>query len=156
MASAGGDKTCFLWDVSSGRVIRRFQGHTQRVNSIKFNPDGTLLMSGSYDKTVQIWDLRSHTRDPLQILTDFRDSVSSLSLTRTEIIVSSVDGCVRVYDIRAGRMHADNVCPEGVVSITTSYDQRCMLSTCLDSSLCLSEISSGNCLQTYRGCVIVI
>jgi mitogen-activated protein kinase organizer 1 len=151
MVSAGGDKICFLWDVSSGRVIRRFQGHTQRVNSVKFNPDGTLLFSGSYDKTVQIWDMRSHTREPLQILTDFRDSVSSLALTRTEIIASSVDGCVRVYDIRAGRMHADNVCSAGVVHVTASYDQRCMLSTCLDSSLYLSEIASGNSLQTYRG-----
>jgi mitogen-activated protein kinase organizer 1 len=26
-ASGGGDKSAFLWDVSTGKVIRRFQGH---------------------------------------------------------------------------------------------------------------------------------
>lgn len=152
MASGGGDKTCFLWDVSSGRVIRRFQGHNQRVNAIKFNAEGTLLFSGSYDKSVQIWDLRWHTRDPLQTLTDSRDSVTALSLTRTEIIVSSVDGCVRVYDLRTGRVHTDHVSPAaGVVYAAVSYDHRCILSACLDNTLCLSEISSGRCLQTYSG-----
>lgn len=31
LASCGGDKQVFLWDVSTGRIIRRFRGHDSEV-----------------------------------------------------------------------------------------------------------------------------
>mmetsp|Transcript_27065 Transcript_27065/g.38547 ORF Transcript_27065/g.38547 Transcript_27065/m.38547 type:complete len:128 (+) Transcript_27065:104-487(+) len=35
--SGGVDKTCFLWDVASGRVIRRILAHVHTINSVKIN-----------------------------------------------------------------------------------------------------------------------
>ena len=32
--SAGVDKTCFLWDVASGKVIRRIQAHVHTINAV--------------------------------------------------------------------------------------------------------------------------
>mmetsp|Transcript_12170 Transcript_12170/g.18379 ORF Transcript_12170/g.18379 Transcript_12170/m.18379 type:complete len:320 (-) Transcript_12170:135-1094(-) len=149
--SGGGDKTAFLWDVSSGRVIRRFQSHSQRINTVHMNVDGTLLFTGSYDKQLHIWDLRSHNREPLQVLTDFKDSVTCVQHTRTQILASSVDGYVRTYDLRIGQMHSDSVCSEGVVYVKPSYDMNCALSTCLGGTLKLTEIRSGRLLQSYTG-----
>ena len=48
--SCGEDKAAFLWDVSSGSVVRRFQGHEQRVNSCCFSADGGVFFTASYDK----------------------------------------------------------------------------------------------------------
>ena len=42
-ASCGGDKVCFMWDISSGKVMRRFQGHTQRINAVQMNEEASLL-----------------------------------------------------------------------------------------------------------------
>ena len=61
-ASAGDDRSFFLWDVTSGNVIRRFQGHSQKVNSLAMNVDGTVLITASNDQTVKCWDLRSNNR----------------------------------------------------------------------------------------------
>jgi len=55
IASCGGDRQVFLWDVGTGNPIRRFKGHDSRVNCLAFNQDNSVLVSGSYDKTVKIW-----------------------------------------------------------------------------------------------------
>jgi mitogen-activated protein kinase organizer 1 len=47
-----------------------------RLNCCELGPGDDVLVTGSYDKTVKIWDLKSHARTPIQTLSDFRDSVT--------------------------------------------------------------------------------
>lgn len=49
-ASCGEDKAAFLWDVSTGAVVRRMQGHEQRINACCFSTKGSVLFTASYDK----------------------------------------------------------------------------------------------------------
>jgi COMPASS component SWD3 len=43
-----------------GRLGSVRPGHSNRVFSIKFNPDDeNILLSGGWDNTVQIWDIRA-------------------------------------------------------------------------------------------------
>ena len=59
----------------------------QKVNCVKFNqPDSTVIISGSYDATVRCWDCRSRSLEPIQILDDAKDSVSSLAVSQHEIL----------------------------------------------------------------------
>jgi WD40 repeat protein len=50
------DCTVTLWEVSSGKELRRFEGHTGRPDSVAFSPDGRYGLSGG-DKTIRMWDL---------------------------------------------------------------------------------------------------
>ena len=43
-------------------------------------------MSGSYDSTVRIWDTKSRNMEPVQILDEAKDSVTSLHVSEHEIL----------------------------------------------------------------------
>jgi WD40 repeat protein/serine/threonine protein kinase len=45
-----------LWDVRRGRRVRRLPGHRRLINSLAYSPDGSLLLSGSKDHTVRLWE----------------------------------------------------------------------------------------------------
>src|SRR5208282_5306230 len=38
--SGSGDHTARLWDLATGREIRKFEGHSGEVSSVAFSPDG--------------------------------------------------------------------------------------------------------------------
>ena len=56
--SVGGDRAAYVWDVSTGRIIRRFTGHDARVNAVGLNVDATVVVTGGYDTKIRFWDLR--------------------------------------------------------------------------------------------------
>ena len=42
-------------DVSKFQCLKTLKGHSDIVNSVAFSPDGTKIISGSWDKTIKIW-----------------------------------------------------------------------------------------------------
>lgn len=54
-----------------------------------------------------MWDCKSQQRMPIQVLDDARDSVTCLVIRGHEVIVGCVDGNVRSYDVRKGKLTAD-------------------------------------------------
>ena len=45
-ASSGGDRSVFLWDVTTGATIRRIAGHMGKINVVEFNEDASVVASG--------------------------------------------------------------------------------------------------------------
>lgn len=149
-ASCGGDRTVFVWDVTSGQVLRRLTGHEQRVNCVRYGPDCACLVSASYDKSVRCWDLRSRNAAPIQILDGAADSVSAVEVGEHEIIAGSIDGTVTTFDLRKGDALRDTLGPP-VGHVTLSGDHNCLLCATLDSRLRLLDKSSGTVLCEYLG-----
>jgi WD40 repeat protein len=58
VASAGEDSAVKIWDSHTGKLVHSFRGHTGLVSSLAFSPKGRLLVSGSRDHTVKVWDLK--------------------------------------------------------------------------------------------------
>ena len=44
---------------ATGKVIAVLRGHDNWVHSAAFSPDGTRVVTASYDKTARLWDVGS-------------------------------------------------------------------------------------------------
>jgi WD40 repeat protein len=54
-------------------VLQTLEGHEGWVEAVTFSPDGQLLVSGSRDNTVKLWD--ATTGELYQTLEGYSDSV---------------------------------------------------------------------------------
>ena len=53
-------KICFtahIWDTETDKCIINLEGHTDWVRTVYFSPDGTKIVTASYDRTAKIWDI---------------------------------------------------------------------------------------------------
>jgi WD40 repeat protein len=46
-----------LWDAQTGKGLRVFGSHRDKIHAICFSPDGTRIASASRDFTIRIWDV---------------------------------------------------------------------------------------------------
>jgi len=80
-------------------------GHTSYVYSQDFSSDGTLLVSGSHDKTVKLWDVQ--TGGVIKILSGHTSLVLAVSISAdcTTIASGSNDKSIRLWGIQNGECH---------------------------------------------------
>jgi WD40 repeat protein len=90
MLSGSKDKTIILWDVSSGKQIHTFRGHSGEIMYLRFADSKGKIFSGSSDETVKIWDLKSGN-----------EVVSLSSVDSTDWIVSTPSG---LFDASPGAL----------------------------------------------------
>jgi WD40 repeat protein len=82
--------------------IREFN-HGGPVFSVAVNRDGTVIVSGSADQTVRVWDAK--TGGPRAQLSGHQGAVYGLALSRDESLAvsSGNDNTLRLWDIQGGR-----------------------------------------------------
>ena len=80
-----------------------FEGHTDYVSSVAFNPDGQTLASASRDGTIRLWD--PHTAQPKTLLIGHTETVNGIVFSSDGQTLASVsrDTTIRLWDPRNGQ-----------------------------------------------------
>src|SRR5262249_25896202 len=83
--------------------IHKLEGHSARVWSVAFSPDGTFLFSGSADETVKVWDTAAwqEIRSPLK---EHGDTTVHLSPDGTRFATAGVHPTVTVRNVSTGEV----------------------------------------------------
>jgi len=101
-ASGARDNTVIIWDVATGTVLHRMEGHLDWVWDVAFSPDGATLLSASQDNTLILWDVESG--EPLRQFEGHSDAVRSLSFSADgqTALSASQDASLILWDITTG------------------------------------------------------
>lgn len=159
-----------IWSVQTGQLLDTLSGHEGPVSSLAFSPDASTLVSGSWDKTVRVWNIfaRTQTSEPLQLMADvlcvaFRPDSKQIAVTTLDgqLTFWSVsdaaqqNGVDARRDVSGGRKMSDrrtaaNVA--GTKAFTTvrySADGTCVLAGGNSKYICLYDVESGVLLNKF-------
>jgi outer membrane protein assembly factor BamB len=167
-----------LWDLAGGTSRGQLEGHTSKVLSVVFSPDGKTLATGSADKTIRLWD--SATRRQRAVLKGHTDAVWSLAYSPDgkTLVSGSWDGTAKLWNAVTGRElagfrgHAEEILsvaisPDGTTMATGSADwtvrlwdlathkQRSVLTGHKGAVYCLAFSPDGRTLATGSGDEII-
>lgn len=112
LVSGSGDRTARIWSLENKKVVKELRIDETRkldngtvldagVTSIAISPDGKLLIAGSLDHIVRVWDMQ--TGALLDRLKNHKDSVYSVAFLPggKQLLTGSLDKTLKIWDLNA-------------------------------------------------------
>lgn len=116
LVSGSDDFTLFLWNPEKEKKpLARLTGHQQLVNDVKFSPDGRIIASASFDKSIKLWEAKTG-----KFICTLRGHVQAVYMVAfsadSRLMVSgSADSTLKLWDLKTRKLeydlpgHADEV-----------------------------------------------
>jgi transducin (beta)-like 1 len=160
-ASCSTDRMIYVCKLGHTQFLKKFQGHNDEVNAIKWDPSGTLLASCSDDYTAKVWsmkqdqyihDLREHKKEIYTIKWSPTGTGSSNPGANLVLASASFDSTIRLWDPETGKCcHVLDKHSDPVYSVAFSPDGQYLASGSFDKCLHIWSVKDGALIKTYRG-----
>ncbi|VDK63787.1 unnamed protein product [Onchocerca ochengi] len=145
---AGNDNAVRIWGTDNHVVKHSLTGHGNKVSSAKFFRDGLQVVSGSYDRTFKLWDLKTAKC----LRTYFTNSVvyDITSSDKSGMVASGhYDRKVRFWDTRINEpVHVVELANK-VTSLVLSLDSSVVLVSARDETMSLIDLRSYQIVHIY-------
>ena len=145
--TAGNDGIVILWDLVTLKFLKKFNGHKNRVMALAAS--GDVAASGSWDKTVRIWDLNSGA---LVRTIGQPSPVNTIALGPGGdlLAVGGHDGIVRLWEVASGRP-LGSLKGHGlaITQVAVSPDGKFLLSSGIDKTLRLWDLGNFREVRSF-------
>ena len=150
----------WIYDANTYTEIALLTGHTERVNAVAFSPDSKMLISGSHDNTVRLWNVE--TGELLHTLEDHTDYVLAVAFSPDGNKFASSDGdfTIRLWDTHTNQVLHTLIPNDGFVyrsneafwvyDIAFSIDGKTLASADRNNRVRLWDVDTGE-LLLYMG-----
>jgi len=160
-ATCSTDKMIYVCELGKTRPIKNFQGHTDEVNAIKWDPTGTLLASCSDDCTAKIWNLKSdkpiydfcqHTKEIYTIRWSPTGPGTKNPNKPLLLASASFDASIKIWDVTVGsELYSLSKHVDPVYSVSFSPNGEYLASGSFDRCLHIWSLRDGSLVKTFRG-----
>ncbi len=143
-----------LWDVATGREVRRFDGQPDGARPVGFSPDGKLLAAGGRDSTIRLYDVATGALVRAMHLTvPNRTAILSLTFSPDgkRLASAGTEKVIRLWDVVTGQeIHPYAGHENEIRMVAVSRDGKTVVSAGAGGLVCTWDVASHRLLRSFR------
>lgn len=139
LVSGSYDCTVRVWKISTGELLHRLQGHTQKVYSVVLDYKRNRCISGSMDNVVKVWSLE--TGQSLFSLEGHQSLVGLLDLQQDRLVSAAADSTLRIWDPENGQCKSTLTAHTGAITCFQHDGQKVISGS--DRTLKMWDVATG-------------
>ncbi|XP_057744343.1 protein ROOT INITIATION DEFECTIVE 3 [Arachis stenosperma] len=168
IAGGGVSGDIYLWEVETGRLLKKWNAHYRAVTCLVFSEDDSLLISGSEDGSVRVWslfmifdDLRSQEATHL-----YEHSFTGHALRVTDVVIgyggsnaiivsASEDRTCKVWSLSTGALLRNIVFPAIIDAIVLDPAEHVFYAGSRDGKIFIVALHTESLVTSNDGMHIV-
>ncbi len=151
LVSGGADKFAKIFDVTSGKPLKSFEGHTHHVLDVSWKADGSRIVSCGADNVIKTWNVE--TGEQVRTIKGYAKQVTSIIYIGTgdNILSGGGDKTVRMHLGSNGRaLRTFSGSTDYVYSVAASRDETRVVAGGEDGILRVWDGKKGTLLNSFN------